>query len=168
MKRIFIVGLTIIIGYLLQVTLFQTLQLAQVGPNLLLIVTVSFALIRGKLEGAFIGFFCGLMIDIFFGQVVGFYTLIYMYIGYINGFVYQSFFRESLLIPTLMVAISNFFYSLIVYLVTFLLRGKLDFSFYLYRIIIPEIIYTTLLSLVVYRLILYINSKIEAHEKGVQ
>ncbi|TCT14969.1 rod shape-determining protein MreD [Natranaerovirga pectinivora] len=167
MKRITVIGLIILINFLLQSTVFQMLNIGQVAPNLLIIVTVSFALIRGKIEGALIGFFCGLLFDIFFGRVIGAYALLYMYIGYFNGFVYQSFFRESLLIPTLMVLLSSFFYGFTIYSVSFLLRGRTDLVFYLYRIIIPEMVYTTFITLFLYRIILYINNKLEKVEKGV-
>lgn len=52
-------------GICLTGTVFQTLSIASIVPNLLLILTVSFGFMRGKKEGMFVGFFCGLLIDIF-------------------------------------------------------------------------------------------------------
>ena len=37
-----------------------------------------------------VGFFSGLMIDLFYGSLFGFYALLYMYIGYLNGVFLQS------------------------------------------------------------------------------
>ena len=84
MKRCITIGFIIIICFILQSTLFHYLALAGVVPNLLLIVTMSFGLMRGRKEGMLVGFFSGLLIDIFFGTVLGPYALIYMTMGYIN------------------------------------------------------------------------------------
>ena len=85
MRRKITVFIIIGVCYLLQTTFFDTLSFASISPNLLIIVTSSFGFMRGRKEGLFIGFFCGLLLDIFGGGVLGFYSLLYMYIGYING-----------------------------------------------------------------------------------
>ena len=78
MRRKLTVFLIIYVCYLLQTTLFQVLTFASIAPNLLIIVVASFGFMRGKREGLFIGFFCGLLMDIFGGGVLGFYALLYM------------------------------------------------------------------------------------------
>lgn len=164
MKRISIIGIIIIISLILQSTLFQY---GRISPNLLLIVTVAFALIRGNVEGAIIGFFCGLILDIFFGKVIGFGALVYMYIGFLNGFVYQLFYSESLLIPTLMIIVSDFVYGIVIYTFTFLLRGDLDLNYHIFNIILPEVAYTTVFMFFCYKLILHINKWLVFKQKGV-
>lgn len=67
MRRKVIVSIIIIICYLLQTTLFSALSFASISPNLLIVVVSSFGFMRGKKEGLFIGFFCGLILDIFAG-----------------------------------------------------------------------------------------------------
>ena len=79
MRRKLILAVLILLAFVLQGTVFQTLSIASIVPNLLLILTVSFGFMRGKKEGMFVGFFCGLLIDIFYGSMIGFYALIYMY-----------------------------------------------------------------------------------------
>ena len=166
MNRILLTGIIILFSYLFQSTLFQSLKLGNVAPNLLLIVTVSYALIKGKRQGAIVGFFCGLMIDIFFGKIIGFNALIYLYIGYCNGYLYKLFYKGSLLIPAIMIAISDLAYGIIKYML-FMLNGKTDINYYFMNIILPEIIYTTVLMFLIYRIILVINDTIEKAEKGV-
>ena len=95
MRRKLILAVLILLAFVLQGTVFQTLSIASIVPNLLLILTVSFGFMRGKKEGMFVGFFCGLLIDIFYGSMIGFYALIYMYIGFCNGFLYKIFFDED-------------------------------------------------------------------------
>ena len=86
MRRKIVVMVIVIICFVLQCTLFKALSIASISPNLLIIVTSSFGFMRGKKDGLLIGFFCGLLTDIFYGGTLGFYAMIYMYLGYINGF----------------------------------------------------------------------------------
>ena len=72
MRRKLILAVLILLAFVLQGTVFQTLSIASIVPNLLLILTVSFGFMRGKKEGMFVGFFCGLLIDIFYGSMIGF------------------------------------------------------------------------------------------------
>ena len=51
------------------------------------------------------------------------------------------------------------------YAFQFLLRGRGIFSFYVRRVIIPEMIYTVVVTLVVYRLLLLLNRKLEKAEQ---
>ena len=83
-KRFIVMVVILFISYLLQCTVFQKLTLASIKPNLLLIITASIGFMRGQKEGMFLGFFSGLLIDIQFGTMLGFYALIYLIVGYIN------------------------------------------------------------------------------------
>ena len=70
LRRKFSVFVIITVCFLLQTTLFQTLSLASISPNLLIVVTSAFGFMRGRKEGMWTGFFCGLLLDIFFGSVI--------------------------------------------------------------------------------------------------
>lgn len=164
MKRFFTIALLILGCFLLQTTVFQTLALADVVPNLLLILTVAFGYMRGEKEGLFIGFCCGLLTDCIFGDVVGLYALIYMVVGYLNGFVNKIYYSDDIIIPVALVAASDFVYDFFYYVFEFLLRSRLNFFFYLRRIMLPELIYTVLVSVVLYKLLHMINSWLEKTE----
>ena len=74
-KRVAVTVLIVLAAYLLQCTLFNHLELAGIKPNLILIVTASFGFMRGQKEGMLVGFFAGLITDIQFGTILGFYAL---------------------------------------------------------------------------------------------
>ena len=120
---------------------------------------------RGKKEGLIIGFFCGLLLDIFTGSVLGFYALIYMYIGYMNGFFRKLFYPEDIKLPMLLIAGSDLSCNLVIYFFMFLFRGKFQFTYYLQDIIIPELVYTMVVTIFLYFAILKINQKLESIEK---
>ena len=145
MRRKIVLAITIIVCFLLQCTVFKALAIASISPNLLIVVVASFGFMRGKKEGLFVGFFSGLLLDVMFGSVIGFYALIYMYIGFISGYAFRSFYDDDLKVPLFLVAGTDLLYNLAVYGLQFLLRGRLGFWTYIYRIIIPEIVYTVFL-----------------------
>lgn len=164
-RRIFVAGLILIVGYLLQCTVFSKLALASIKPNLLLIITISFGFIRGQREGMLLGFFSGLLIDIQFGEFIGFYALIYLVIGYINGKFQKMYYEDNIKLPLCLIAGSEFAYGIIIYVFMYMLRGRFHFIYYLNHIIIPELIYTVAITLVLYPVILFINQKLELKEK---
>ena len=164
-RRIVVTAVIVIVAYLLQCTVFTSLEIAGIKPNLMLIVTASFGFMRGPREGMFVGFASGLLIDIQYGDMIGFYALIYLITGYVNGLFEQIYFDEDIKLPLFLIAVSDLVYGLAVYFLTFLLRSDFDFLYYLNRIIVPEAIYTIAVTLIIYPLLLFINHKLEAVEK---
>ena len=85
MCRKIVTAVCILVTFLLQSTVFPAIPFLNVTPNLLLILTVSFGFVHGRRTGLWTGFLCGLLIDLFYGNLFGFYSLVYMYIGYQIG-----------------------------------------------------------------------------------
>lgn len=165
MKRGILTTLLIIICFLLQSTVFRYLAFGGIVPNLLIVLTASFGFMRGEKTGLLIGFFCGLLMDIFFGSLIGFYALLYMYIGYMNGKFSTIFYPQDIKLPIVLILGSDLAYGLICYVILFLLRGRFDFRYYAVHIILPEIVYTIAVTLFLYPLILWINTRLEQGEK---
>ncbi len=165
MRRKITLFFIIFICFLLQTTVFQALSFAGISPNLLIVVTAAFGFMRGRKEGMWIGFFCGLLLDIFYGSMVGFNALVYMYTGYINGFFRKRFFPDDIKLPMILITASDLSCNLVVYLFLFLMRGKFQIAYYFKRIILPELVYTILVTVFLYFVILKINQKLEQIEK---
>lgn len=165
MKRKIVVALMMLICFLLQCTVFKSLAFGGIVPNLMIILTSSFGFMRGKKSGLLIGFFSGLLIDIFFGEVIGFYALIYMYIGCGNGIFHKIFYPEDIKLPIALISVSEIIYGFSCYLLMFLLRSRFHFPYYFLHIILPEIVYTIVITLVLYPLILFIHQKLEKSEQ---
>ncbi|WP_251387037.1 rod shape-determining protein MreD [Mediterraneibacter agrestimuris] len=164
-KRIISTALFVLVCYMLQCTLFPRLTLGSVKPNLMIIVTAAFGFMRGTKEGMLIGFFSGLLMDIQFGNIIGLYALIYLLVGYVNGLFEQMYYDEDIKLPLILTAASEFVYGLTVYILMFLLRSEFNFLHYLSHIIIPELIYTIVVTLGLYPLILFVNQRLKAEEK---
>ncbi len=165
MFRKFILGITIIFFYILQCTVAKYISLASVSPNLLIILTFAAGFLRGKKEGMYVGFFSGFILDFFYGKVLGFNALLYMIIGYVNGFFKKVYYNDDVTLPIGLVCISDFAYNFVFYIFSFLLRNRLHFVYYLIHIIVPEMIYTVVITLLIYRIMRKINIKMEEFEK---
>lgn len=165
MRRKITIFFIIVICFLLQSTVFQALSFASISPNLLIVVVSSFGFMRGRKEGMWIGLFCGLLLDIFFGDVFGFYTIVYMVIGYINGMFRKIFYPDDIKLPMMLILGSDLVLGLIMYLLRFLPRKKVHFGYYLGHIIIPEMVYTLVITLGLYFILLKINQHLEKIEK---
>lgn len=165
MKRKLITVCIIIACFVLECTVFQRISFASITPNLMIIVTSSFGFMRGKREGMMVGFLSGLLFDIMFSDLIGFYTLIYTVLGYANGFFRKIFYDDDIKLPLILIATSDFLYGNIVCIFMFIMRSRFDYFYYLKSIIFPELIYTILVTLVLYQLILQINKKLESEEQ---
>ena len=167
MKRKLTASVIIIVCFLLETTVFRYLSIASVTPNLLVVVTSAFGFMCGKKEGMFVGFLSGLITDLFFGigNMIGFYALIYTLIGYGNGLFRSLYYDEDIKLPLFLISGSEFLYGIIIYVVMFLMRNRFDFPSYLKHIILPELMYTLLITLFLYPVILHINRKLEDDEK---
>ena len=165
MLRKIVVIVFILVCFVLQCSVFGSLSLAGIIPNLMIILTSSFGFMRGEREGLLIGFFCGLMCDVFFGSFLGFYALLMMYIGYLNGKFCKIFYPEDIKLPLALIVVSDLSYGIICYILTFMLRGRFDFAYYFLHIILPEALYTIVVTLFFYPVILKVNEKLEGYER---
>ena len=128
-------AILIIICFVLQTTFFQSIKLAGVVPNLLLILTVSVGYMRGRTEGLVTGLVCGLMFDMVYGSVIGLYGFGFMAIGFLNGYCQKVYFTDAIVLPIVLVTLSDLFYGIYYYIVEFLMRGRVDILFYLLHVI---------------------------------
>lgn len=162
--RIIVIGILLIITQVLQSTLFQLMRIGEVAPNFMIILIVSFALLRGSKEGMIIGAIAGIIYDSTFGLILGPTTVAYAFIGWLCGRFNKNFYRENFIIPLFCTLISSILYSGM-NILALILRGELQLTYYLRAIVIPELFYTMALSLILYQFTYFINEKIEKSEK---
>ncbi|MCI8380213.1 MAG: rod shape-determining protein MreD [Lachnospiraceae bacterium] len=150
--------------FILQCTLFKRLSFGGISPNLLLITTTSLGFMRGEKQGLLAGFVSGLFVDIFFGDVIGLYAMLYMYIGYLNGKFSRIFYPEDIKLPLALITLSDLSYGMVCYIVLFLLRGRLNFPYFFFHIILPETVYTIVMSIILYPILLTIYKRLNIDE----
>lgn len=151
--------------YLFQVTLFQWVSVNHIRPNFILIAVVFVAFLRGDVHGVIYGFSLGLLQDMFFGHSIGFNFILYSLIGYFTGKSHDYYAKENLMMPLVWVGTASLTYNLMLFLLSFLLRGRLQVFYYLFYVILPDLTYTLLIGLLSYRLFVWINQKVIIFEE---
>lgn len=165
MKRALINLALMILAFTIQNCIFPLMPFLSAAPNLLLILTFSFGFMEGKRVGMMYGLVAGLLLDLFYSGPFGFYTLFYIYVGYMNGICTKYYYEDYITLPLILCVINELAYNLYVYIFRFLIRGRLNFLFYFRELMIPEIIFTVITTLFVYRLLLYINRRLNEWNK---
>lgn len=164
-KRFAVAFILVILSFVLQTTVFSWLSFSGIIPNIMLILTVTYAIMKGDSVGIIIGFFCGLLADVFFGTFIGLNAIFYMFIGFFNGKFHQVFYEDDVKLPLVLIFTSDLLYGLSYYVIMFLLRSRFDFSFYFLKIILPEVIYTIAITLIYYPILLLIHKLLDRSEK---
>ena len=163
--RILVTALIIFVNFILQTTLFPLLSVRGIFPNTALIIVTSYALLRGCKEGAIVGGFTGLLMDIFFNTMIGFYTLLYLAIGLLFGRSQKSFYRENYILPIIFCAISTVLYQAVLYTTGFVFRGEGNLVHFLFSVLGPELVYMAVVTILLYRILFGINEWLELKEK---
>lgn len=165
MRKIIINLVLLVLAFTIQICVFPQLAFLSASPNLLLILVFIYGFIEGKTAGMLCGLVAGLFMDLFYSGPFGFYTLFFINMGYLNGICTKYYYEDYITLPLVLSIVNDLAYNMYIYIFRFLIRARLDFPYYLVRIIIPEIIFTTVTTLVVYRFFLFINRKLKEWEQ---
>ena len=158
-RKLLITVAVIAVAFILQTSVFSNFSIASVVPNIMLIITAIFGLMRGPRVGLFVGFFAGLFLDLYQSSYFGMFVLIYLFLGYFNGLFHTMFFGNDIRLTLLLVGISDVLYGLIVYIVMYPIRGNAyGITYYLQNLIVPEAVYTLIVSLIIYYPMVMINT----------
>ncbi len=156
------------ISFLLQSTLLSQFTIGDITPNLLIITVAATGLLLGRRFGMISGFIGGLVVDIFFGKVIGLYALLYMLIGYLNGLFRKTLFPGDFKLPVALIAGSDLVFGHGCYLLMFFFRGDFNYVYYLTKIILPEVIYTTIIAIFYFPVIRFVIDRIKKHEEKAE
>jgi rod shape-determining protein MreD len=145
-RRAVILIAVVVTALLLQTTVFPELTLLGVKPELLYLVTVVFAALRGPSEGAIVGFVGGLAQDFLLDMPKGITALTLTMLGYTVGLARQYITSPSPLLPAVLVAVGTAGGVAFHQAVAFLL-GEEDGPFgYLAKVVLLTAIYGAVLT----------------------
>ena len=100
MKRGIVTAVLVFICFILQTSVFELIKLAGITPNILLILISSVAVMRGQKPGMIVGFFSGLLMDIFYGSTIGGFAFLYMVLGFVDGFFNLIYYSDDNILPS--------------------------------------------------------------------
>lgn len=158
----------IFVCFILQTTVFQLLQIADIMPNLLLIITVTNGYMHGRTNGLLTGFLCGIIIDMALYDVIGVCALIYMAIGFLTGYANRIYYGDDFTIPMVLIGAGDLCYNFFYYICMFLLRGRMHLPYYFMRIMIPEMVYTVVVGILLYKFMHWLNDLLQPEEEPAE
>jgi rod shape-determining protein MreD len=135
-----------------QVSVLSAIDVADATPDLVLVLLVSVALLRGPLIGAAAGFWAGLVLDTASLETLGLTSLLLTLVGYWSGRFGDATTRSSSQPPLVAVALMTVAASLGGALVHFLLGDTVSLSRLLVDVLLPALALNLLITIPVYRL----------------
>ena len=157
--------LCILILLLLQSTLLNYAKIYDIKPNLLIVFVICVALLRGYIEGGVVGFFVGLSLDMLFGKFLGFYALLGLYLGIAVGSVNRRLYRENFIVVILFTFIATIVFEALVYILSSFMNGNMDLLFPMTRVILPEALYNSGVSIIIYAMVIKMDYSFEESSK---
>lgn len=164
MKKTLIITLLFIIfliTYFLQANFFSWFNLSGIKPNLFVIFVLIIGLFAGRTRGITFGILFGICIDIFLGKSIGISAIMLGFIGFLGGYLDKNFSKDSRFTMILMIALSTIVFELGVYLFNYFINSAV-FSIWLFvKILIIEIIYNIVITIILYPTIMKFGYKLE-------
>ena len=154
--------LTIIL-YALQTSLLTYVNFDGFSANLILLMVVSIAFVRGHKYGIFFGFVTGLLQDLTTGSYFGLATFSYMTIGLVFGKFSVNLFREQSLLPVFGSIPALAFHFAITIGFLFLLGRQIDVTKFWRVDFWPTAIMQVVLAYPVHRLVCELNDYAKKH-----
>ncbi|MBR0490781.1 MAG: rod shape-determining protein MreD [Clostridia bacterium] len=154
--------------YFLQENFFSWFTIAGVMPNLFVMFTLFIGLFCGRNKGVLYGMIIGLILDIVVGNRIGIYAVTLGGVGLAAGIFAKNFSKDSKLTIMLMVAGLTAAFELITYLLNyFILDTNIEIFMFL-KILIIEVVYNVVLTIIIYPLFRKFGYFIEHEYKGDQ
>lgn len=158
---IFAIILTFLIVYFLQANFFSWFNIAGIKPNLFVIIVLLIGLFAGAKIGIPVGVVLGLFLDLVIGKSIGISSAMFALVAFIGGYLDKSFSKDSKLtimlmgmLATAVFEIGSYFFGIInlsinVEIISFV------------KILIIEIIFNMLLTIILYPILQKAGYKLE-------
>lgn len=153
--------ITFIIIYLLQANIFPHIKIAGVTPNLFVILILWIGLFANTVQAIVFGIIMGLILDLLYGKVIGITAIMLCVVGYLGAYFDKNFSKESKLKIVFMVIGATIIYEIGYYALSGLIIG-FDFEWLKFmKIVIFEVIYNVLITILLYPFIQSLGYKID-------
>lgn len=163
---IFGILITFFLFYFLQTNFFSWFTIAGIKPNLFVILVLFIGLFAGRIVGVVSGTLFGILLDLFIGKNVGPTGIMLGLIGFLGGYLDKNFSKDSKITIILMVIGATAIYELGKYILN-IIAFKWDIEIWAFiRILVVEIIYQFLLTIILYPIMRKIGYAIENVFKG--
>lgn len=148
---------------IVQSVVIPRLAIANVRPDVMVLLVVVWALIFGGSGSLLIGFVAGLWMDVLSGGPMGGSSLALMAVALVTGISYRRFFRSNLLVPIASIVLGTLVYSYFYWGILALTNHWLPLWDTTTRLIFPAVVYNGAVMLL---FIPFLNRLPEQQEVG--
>ena len=164
MKRnvsILIMCIVFIIIYILQANFFSWFTIAGIKPNLFVIFVAFLGLFGGKYTGLTAGVITGLVLDFSIGKNVGVSAIMLAVVGILSSYLEKNFSKDSKITIILIMMASTLIYEVGVYVINAIIFSYEVVIWNIIRILVIEVLYNAILTIILYPLIQKIGYGLE-------
>lgn len=154
-----------IIIYLLQVNFFSWFNIAGVKPNLFVVLVLTIGLFSGKGISTALGIFLGISLDFFVGKSIGISGIMLGIIGFLGGYLDKNFSKDSRITIIVMITLSTVIYEIGSYILNYFINSVYIDIFSFIKILLIELIFNAIITIIIYPLIMKFGYKIEDYFK---
>ncbi len=158
---ILLIIVSFLIIYFIQSNFFTWFTIANVKPNLFVIFILCIGLFAGKKLGLIFGIIFGFFIDVVIGRQIGISGIMLGLIGLLGEYLDKNFSKESRITIMLMIAASTAIYEIGGYIFNMIALDINVEILQFVRILIIEVIYNLLITIVIYPLIQKVGHALE-------
>lgn len=139
--------------YFLQINFFNWFNIAGVKPNLFVVLVLCIGLFIGRNVAIPFGFIIGIYLDVLTSSQIGISAIMYAVIGFLGGYFDKNFSKDSKITILLMVAGSTLLFETVVYIYT-IARNLVPLQLFGFiKILVIEVLFNILLTIILYPLI---------------
>ena len=146
-------AVVLLLAVLLQTAVAPHLRLLGAHPDFALIAVVCVALVRGSETGAVFGFLTGMLTAIALMEPFGLSAFVFVLIGHFAGRYAETADLPAGLAPLLTVFAATLVANVLFAMAQFLLAREVPLGFFLGRVLLPSLVFNTLLAAPVYLLV---------------
>jgi len=157
---------TIFLIYFLQSNFFNWFNIAGIMPNLFVIFILFVGLFANRTIGIVYGLSIGLFLDFVIGAKIGINIISLGIIGFLSSIFDKNFSKDSRMTIMVMVVAVTGIFEISSYLLNYVLMGINIEIFNFIKILIIEIIYNIILTIILYPIIQKFGYYIENQYKG--
>lgn len=148
-----ILFIVFLIIYFLQANILPKFTIAGITPNLFVIFVLFIGLYANQTLGVVFGIIIGLFLDSVYGQSIGLSAVMFCIIGFLGSYFDKNFSKDNKLTILFMVIGATAIYEFGLYSLKSIIY-EFDFELWFFvRILLLEILYNSLLSIIFYPLI---------------
>jgi len=156
---VYATALLLVATIIIQTTVMPHVAFLGVKPDLVLLVVISWSLLRGAKEGIVWALMGGIGLDLVSGAPFGIHTLALAVLSLLAGLGELSVFRTHLALPLVATLVATLAYDLFFLLLLQMRGGSIAWVDSLIKVVLPSILFNVLLSPFIYKALYWLHRR---------